>query len=508
MVKSLQAGERREGYSLFADLAMSAAKSNTKARTSKPRESNSVASWKATPKILSLTRFWAASTMVICAFNFYTCLPSSAGKTLHLSPAEYNKATFVYNKLNTVDALIKSGKNVEARQVLERLITYDPNPYSADVHGLLAQSCYSLGNDREAIEHYLIAMQHNSKDPCAHWNIALSYMHLGDYDSAILWAKKLISQNPSTTLKQQAERFVDEMTEKKAEAQAAKAVAGASTSDYLAELLATDDAHKWPLERMPLKVFMAEASHVSNFRPQFTQIFLDGLNSWTNASQGRLSYTLTDNAANADLVVEFTSRVEDIAQKPGQPPIEQGIARYTLLRDDQGKTVIDKVKIQILVVRPSNGKPCTDDAIKETSLHELGHALGLNGHSPNASDIMHFVQSFRQLPALTKRDKSTIARLYSDYPGVSQTARSEFNPQNYGSLPQQNIVPPPQYNPQPQHQNQQPETGPQYQPNQYPDPLPNQNQNQYQNSNQHHNQIQQRYQYPPPVPSQNNNNNY
>lgn len=499
MVKSLQAGERREGYSLFADLAMSAAKSSTRATTSKPSESNSLASWKASPKSRSLTRFWAASTMVICAFNFYTCLPCNASKALHLSPAEYNKATFVYNKLNTVDALIKSGKNVEARQVLERLITYDPNPYSADVHGLLAQSCYSLGNDREAIEHYLIAMQHNSKDPCAHWNIALSYMHLGDYDSAILWAKKLISQNPSTAMKQQAERFVDEMTEKKAEAQAAKAVAGASTSDYLAELLATNDAHKWPLERMPLKVFIADASHVSNFRPQFTQIFLNGLNSWTSASQGRLSYTLIDNAANADLLVEFTSRVEDIAQKPGQPPIEQGIARTTLMRDDQGKAMIDKVKIQILVVRPNNGKPCTDDAIKETSLHELGHALGLNGHSPNASDIMHFVQSFRQLPALTKRDKSTIARLYSDYPSVSHNARSEFNQQTYGSPPQ--LLPlqnPNQYQTPNQYQDQNQQ--------QFSEQLPQTNlAPQYQNQNQSQNQ--QRYQYPPPVPSPNNNNN-
>lgn len=434
------------------------------------------------------TKFRATSGLIIGAISVALGLGSgssfalpafAAGKTAqHLSPAEYNKATFVYNKLNSIDGLIKSGKNVEARQLLERLTTYDPNPYSGEVHGLLAQSCYDLGNDREAIEHYQIAIKYNGKDACAPWNIALSYMHLGDYDSAILWAKKLISQNPAPAMKQQAERFVEEMADKKAEALSAKAVSGATTSDYLAELLATDDAHKWPLERMPLKVFIADPSRVPNYRPQFTQIFLNGLNSWTNASQGRVTYTLIDNPANADLYVEFTSRPEDIAQKPGQPPIEQGIARTTMMQDSQGKVVIDKVKIQILVIRPSSGKPCTDDAVKETSLHELGHALGLNGHSPNASDIMHFVQSFRQLPALTRRDKSTIAKLYSDYPSVTQNARSDFGQQTYGSLPQPQFQAPQQQNfSQPQFQ----------------DP------NQFQNSNQ--------FQSSPRYPN-NNSNNY
>ncbi len=505
MVKSLLPGERREGYSPFAELAMPAAKPSLKAK----HRAHSA------PKLL------AVGFLAICAssFHFYTPVYSAGKSVQHLAPAEYNKAMFVYNKLNSIDGLIKAGKNVEARQLLERLATYDPNPYSGEVHGLLAQSCYELGNDREAIEHYQIAIKYNGKDACAPWNIALSYMHLGDYDSAILWAKRLLGQNPSGNMKQQAERFIEEMAEKKTEAQNAKAVSGASTTDYLAELMATDDAHKWPLERMPLKVYIADASQVPNYRPQFYQIFLNGLNSWTAATQGRLTYTLIDNAANADLLVEFTSKPEDIAQKPGQPPIEQGIARTTLMRDDHGKVVIDKVKIQILVIRPNSGKPCTDDAVKETSLHELGHALGLNGHSPNASDIMHFVQSFRQLPALTRRDKSTIARLYSDYPGTSQTARSEFGQQTYGTLPQPDIAPPPNYQNSAQYQNQ----------NQYPDPNQYQNSNQfpasnqypvsnqYPNSNQFQNPSQTpsqipsqnppHYQYPPPVPAPYSNNN-
>ncbi len=361
---------------------------------------------------------------------------ASAHKGKHLSASEYNKAVFVFNKLNATDALIKSGKNVEARQVLERLITYDPNPYSGEVHGLLAQSCYDLGNDTECIEHYKIALRYNSKDLCAHWNIALSYMHLGDYDAAVTWAKKLLAGNPPPALRHQAERFVDDMSEKKTEMASVVALPGASASDYLVELQAAGDAHRWPRERLPLTIFMADASKVPNFRPQFREIFLKSLDTWMQASQNRLAYTLIDSPEGADMILQFTNKPEDIALKPGLAPIEQGIARTRLLGSRAGgEAMIDQVKVQVLVVKPASGEPCSDDAIKETCLHELGHALGLNGHSPNASDIMHFVQSFRQLPALTKRDKNTIAKLYSDYSGSSATARSAYSQQSYGSVP-------------------------------------------------------------------------
>lgn len=357
--------------------------------------------------------------------------PKSAQK---LSPSEFNKATFVYNKLNAIDVLIKAGKNVEARQLLERLITYDPNPYSGEVHGLLAQSCYDLGNDQEAIEHYQIALKHNPKDPCAHWNLALATMHLGDYDGASAWARKLLALDTQPALKQQAERFITDMAEKKAEV--SLPAAAASEVDYLATLQAASDAHRWPLDKLPLKIFVEDGSNVPHYRPQFREIFLNALNTWVKASQNRLSYTLADNAAQADMLVVFTAHPPDIAQKPGMAPVEQGIARTKMVLDANNQPVIDKVLIQILVVRPASGKPCGDDAIKETCLHELGHALGLNGHSPNASDIMHFVQSFRQLPALTRRDKNTIARLYSGYPSMNEQARTDYSQQNYaGAIP-------------------------------------------------------------------------
>ena len=47
-------------------------------------------------------------------------------------------------------------------------------------------------------------------------------------------------------------------------------------------------------------------------------------------------------------------------------------------------------------------------------LHEMGHALGMNGHSPNSHDVMYPSSSIydKSAPVLSARDKSTIRRLY------------------------------------------------------------------------------------------------
>jgi hypothetical protein len=60
---------------------------------------------------------------------------------------------------------------------------------------------------------------------------------------------------------------------------------------------------------------------------------------------------------------------------------------------------------------------------------------------------MHWVQSFRQLPALTKRDRNTIAALYSDYPTLVQASNSYSPAERPDQLqPQPNLYPNPNPN--------------------------------------------------------------
>ena len=50
--------------------------------------------------------------------------------------------------------------------------------------------------------------------------------------------------------------------------------------------------------------------------------------------------------------------------------------------------------------------------ITKTCLHEIGHALGMHGHSPNNHDVMFLAATPEPIAKLSDRDKATIRKIY------------------------------------------------------------------------------------------------
>lgn len=149
-----------------------------------------------------------------------------------------------------------------------------------------------------------------------------------------------------------------------------------------------------PLER-PLKVYVESAPvNAALYRPQYTQYVAESMMMWNKALDGRLRWTFTDNRKAADITVDWVSGFDDryIA----------GVTTYSI-----GHAAIEIRTVNV-----------PDQDIKGNIIHEIGHSLGISGHSKNQADIMVGMRRWQRgntgyVPQLSAGDIQAIRRLYS-----------------------------------------------------------------------------------------------
>jgi predicted Zn-dependent protease len=149
-----------------------------------------------------------------------------------------------------------------------------------------------------------------------------------------------------------------------------------------------------PLEA-PLKVYVETRPGQRQLYTESYRAYIeDSLQLWQEALQGRMRYQYTTNRSEADITIDWVSAFP-----------EKSIAGLTTYR-------VGHAEIEIKTV----GVPPAD--IKGNILHELGHALGISGHSDNPADMMVGVRKWHRegsnyQPRLSSRDIRAIQRLYS-----------------------------------------------------------------------------------------------
>jgi len=192
------------------------------------------------------------------------------------------------------------------------------------------------------------------------------------------------------------------------EAQAGVVSSRLISSDYLADI-ATDGLYNWPREKLPIKVFIEPGEELPGYRANFPDVLRQSFDDWMRASGNRLTWVQVDQSQSADIICHWSP---DAPER--MDGTEAGRTKtYARFNTETNRGTIYKVTMSLATRLPD--REMTDDEIKKTVLHEVGHALGLEGHSPERSDIMFARVSPSQLPYLTDRDSATIVRLYSDY---------------------------------------------------------------------------------------------
>jgi tetratricopeptide (TPR) repeat protein len=176
---------------------------------------------------------------------------------------------------------------------------------------------------------------------------------------------------------------------------------GVRGKDYLAAV----DRHLWKKEQSPLKVYIDDSSDTgfdaplrARLKTAFQQWLPENSKMW-------LQYTAVDNADEANIVIARVDNFDDLPSGAG------GQTTYEYNEEGNPASGVKKVIIRMFCASPAADQLTarTIDRLYSLCLHEIGHALGLDGHSPNGQDIMYWKAPGLQLSA---RDTATLAKLY------------------------------------------------------------------------------------------------
>ena len=170
---------------------------------------------------------------------------------------------------------------------------------------------------------------------------------------------------------------------------------------YTARCVFYSDGRVVRFDRMPIVARLGKTPP-SVDPERFEKAFHQAAKIWEEASGGVIRFRFADDSEeHVDLPVSW------ITHLPGRGR-ERHLGRAVLSRLT-GNSDSFHVKMEIGVYDRESGRELTDQEALTVCLHELGHAIGLWGHSDHEEDIMSPASAAR---APTQRDAATLRALY------------------------------------------------------------------------------------------------
>ena len=189
--------------------------------------------------------------------------------------------------------------------------------------------------------------------------------------------------------------------------------------NYIEQTTINNGIIRWDTSKFPIKIAIINNSEKSVPQYYNTEI-LKAFSQW-QSSIDFLKFSKVNSAKNADIIVQ----IEQIPSNLCDGNVCQYVAGYTY-PDYTGHTL--KKMLIILYSTDPYGRYFSDKEIYNTILHEIGHSLGIMGHSYNSEDLMYMAQNNNDsiyakykssFQYLSSKDINTIKLLYKLAPDIT-----------------------------------------------------------------------------------------
>ena len=304
----------------------------------------------------------------------------------------------IADRYNRIVLLTNESKFEEAEPLLEKLI--DDQPEIDNFKQLYVETLFKLGKRQSAYE---LAKKLIENDPNSdvNWRLLSNCaLGVGKDKEALEGLKKYVGFTKDPKRKKHALRLI-EITEKRL---AHKNDTKSPEGTYLAEAI-MKGVKRWTKDKMPLKVYIAPGEKVSNYSSEYKTILKESFLQWQEKTEQLVQFEFVDSATKSDIECYWTDDPNRV--------LFWGEGGHCATFDaSSGRQHCEIVFLTQSVAK----KPVRPKSMQAFTLHEIGHALGIAGHSNNPEDIMYAIATSRKEPGVSRADSKTLKLVYSMKP--------------------------------------------------------------------------------------------
>lgn len=174
---------------------------------------------------------------------------------------------------------------------------------------------------------------------------------------------------------------------------------------------------RWGLKSFPLSYYISAESDTPNY---YIEMAKSAFADWQRESEDFVKFVQVSNPATAKIIVKFSGQA-DISNNNGHNSEYKAAVTSPVIDNE---TNLKQMKINVLI-KNNLGEFLTPQQIKTLMAHEIGHSLGIWGHSDDNKTIMYYslnnpydYYEKRIDTSLNSKDLATLKILYSFAPDI------------------------------------------------------------------------------------------